>query len=181
MPNVPPPSQLPSRLKESSFKNYENHIALAVHDFPAVVVFESIQGSVATFVARFRDAMSSLHTYNWATITIDMDKFRACYLDLAVSHYETKAITGSRTRIREYKSKGSEGWQSNPVREGVVEPVELPNLSREEIKFLCRLASQRLLSCPIVVSGIDEENAQYFEENFDVRVDKREDGKFTIS
>lgn len=200
-------SSLPSRLRESSFRTYERHIHSAVVAFPNVVIFmQKDDSSLITFASRLRDAMASLVMYRWTSDKIDMDRFDELYPKIKVSHVvHDRVVVGSIEAIKQYykdnniknlppsqfesftPSPALKVSASTPLSSSVspeVIPTHVP-LSQDvhdkgvELKLLAGLAALRLLSQPVVLE-IDVEQAQWLEDNYDVVLNKQDDGKHTM-
>lgn len=165
--------RLPSRLTEKAFRRYEDVIHQAVDSYPICVAFEPT-GSISTFTARLRDAILSLYRYEWST-KIDTVKFRNIYNDLVVSHQLNKVVIGSSKLIKATGVSGPTyfGYTAAPL-----DAIRLK--STEHARFICELASKQMLAVAVRVTGIDDENVEYLEMNYDVSITKNPDGSYTI-
>ena len=199
-------TNLPSRLRESTFHAYEYHIQAAVACFPEVYVVQSVTGSLATFSARFRDAMASLVMYRWTSELVNMDKFDEAYAMIRTSHVmPDRVVIGSSEKIKEYYAEQnlppSQFECFTPLASAKLsvtssEPTPTSAIASDcgsvavslsqdthdkgvELKLLAGLAALRLLLSPVEIA-IDAEQASYLEENFDVVLIKVEDNKYTM-
>ena len=170
---------LPQRLRESSFRKYEVHLAGAVDAFPlSVVIDPTAYGlSAVTVVARIRDAKLSLKLYRWSPTRVDMQKFDTIEDDLIFAHRGDKIICGSREMIK-FKSMLAPNGAAPILDEPTLnsEPIHIPNHSKE---LICRLVSLGLCK-PLLVNGFDQEQIDHLEENWDVRISANKDGTHTI-
>lgn len=195
---------LPSRLRESSFKRYELHIKSAVAEFPNVYIVKMIrEGSLVTFASRMRDAMASLAAYRWESEIINMDRFDEFYPKIKVSHVmPDRVVIGSAENIKAYYTEQNINLPpnqfecfTNKAAASVVDATILPvgettsstvvSLSQDthdagvELKFLADLAALRLLNSAVEIT-ISAEQAQYLEDNFDVVLTKVNDNTYTM-
>jgi hypothetical protein len=85
--NPPSSSSLPHRLRLTSVQSYAVAIRQAVNAYPAAMRFDPRPRALATYSARFRDAMISLHRYQWPGVLDDalMQKFNTVYESLIIS------------------------------------------------------------------------------------------------
>ena len=101
-------SSLPFPKSERCFRIYEPHIRKAVTawpqetQFPSSVMYDLLGNKYSphTFAARMRDALSSLHHYNWET-DIDLDKLRAMDGEYSVVYSDDGSVW--------WKAKGKQG------------------------------------------------------------------------
>ena len=194
---------LPSRLRESSFRRYEQHIQTAVASFPNVIVISEKYGaSLVTFASRLRDAMASLVMYHWESQIIDMDKFDEIYPKLKVSHVmPDRVVVGSAECIKEYYqqqnlppdqfecltntsvvSQTTSKISASSPDSSIAVAVSLSQDTHDkgvELKLLAGLAALRALSQPIQIE-IDNEQATWLEDNFDVVVTKVTDTTYNL-
>lgn len=179
---------LPHRLRETSFREYEDTIAQIVQSFPVVVKCNTGIKSPATFSARLRDAMFSLMTNRWETSKIDFLSFERNYLETIVSHRANGVFAGSREELKKLDELVQKSLTTEQVRlfeniEPEVLPLELNNLTRDELKFLCLLASNRALNRPISIKAawFDLENKEWFESNFDISLEEKSNEESTTA
>lgn len=143
---------LPSRLRESSFRKYENFIAEGIKNFPQHTTFPapaSGKPNLTTFCARFRDALSSYKTYKWPSKVIDEEKFKKFNDNISIKlKVETNAVEFSlRTSAHQ-----------TLVIKAPVKPVNAPdcvltNLNEDEVKAFCLLLSNKRLNGPVEFLG----------------------------
>jgi len=133
--------------------------------------------SSLTVAARLRDAMSSLYRYEWETQEVEIDKFRRVYKDMVVSHRGVSIYVGSREAIRMY----------DPIHPIIAlteafdkEPSKVYGLTVDQVRFVCLLIVDKMFSRPMTCR-CNEINCVGLENDFDVVVEKNEDGSFTIS
>ena len=199
---------LPSRLRESSFRRYELTIQAAVASFPNVIEISEKHAvatvNLVTFASRLRDAMASLAVYHWTSEKVDMDKFDEVYPKLKVSHVmPDRVVIGSAENIKSYyaeqnlppsqfecftplaSAKLSVTSAETPANATIGNTSIAVSLSQDthdkgvELKLLAGLAALRLLLSPVEIA-IDTEQASYLEENFDVVLIKVEDNKYIM-
>jgi len=165
------PLTLPHRFRESSFRDYEQAIALIVASFPKAVVLSPGDKSPITYSCRLRDAMVSLHTHHWETDLIDIPKFLDIHQFIVVREVNGSIVCGGRM---ETSPKAS----VKPPPPSVLPPLQ-PTCQAdpetiillhtlEEKKLVCLLASRRLLATPLVVGGLSLDDASWLQENYDV-------------
>ena len=198
-------NNLPSRLKESSFRRYENTIQHAITEFPEVIIYKEndLGISCSTFASRLRDAMASLVMYRWTSEVINMDKFDELYSKIKVSHVIPNIVViGSLESIKQfYKNENlppsqfecltrtsvvDANSQTTPVASiaGNSEAVVV-SLSQDthdqgvELKFLAGLAASRLLNSAVEIQ-ITAEIAKSLEDNYDVVLTSIGENKYTI-
>lgn len=194
---------LPSRLRESTFKQYEKVIAHAVVTMPHCFIQqqEQVKGSLATFASRLRDAMASLATYRWESEIVNMDKFEELYPLIKVSHImPDRVVIGSAEAIKLHyqqnlppnqfecftsSTQASVVDSKSIVNETTLNASVIVSLSQDthdagvELKFLADLAALRLLNSVVEIK-ISAEQAQYLEDNFDVVLTKVNDNTYTM-
>lgn len=86
-------TNIPPRFNEASFRRYEPFITSAMLVLPSELDIhcrEQLGLSPETVSCRLRDAMRSLHTYNWQT-SVNMLKFAEYYSQLEVARKHTDA------------------------------------------------------------------------------------------
>lgn len=173
--------QLPHRLKESTFRVFETDIGMIVTAFPKVVELKpkGEKFTSLTYTARLRDAMTSLALFKWATQQVDMSKFEQVRGMIVVSHRsDGRIFAGSREELK---------LAANRTSETTVQPFyceanfqTLPLVSQETKELVCTLASLKLLSAPVRVSGLTAADKEKLEDSFDVAVCDNGDGTWTI-
>lgn len=180
---MPPTNSLPSRLRESSFRKYEDDIAKIVENFPTAIVFTP-KGNVITYVARLRDAILSFQIYAWESNVIDRAKFAQAYENMVVSHSHEndKVLAGGRLEVKKARLGNEQGILTEFKVGYTQTAVELneTELDSNQVAFLCLLASKRLLTNPIRTNCMNAEDKRHLEDEFDVMIEDNQDGTFTI-
>lgn len=180
MNTTPDDRLLPHRLRQSSFRKYENTITKIVNTFPKVVVVPSGNLAAITIAARLRDAMLSLHTYGWPS-SVNMAKFLDNYSDIKVSHRGASIVVGSREEIRRYDAVipielGSTAEELASLTD------KIKKVDRHGFKFVCELVSDKTCGkVRVECNDADEPFTQSLEMLFDVRIDKQPDNSYIIS
>ncbi len=169
---------IPSRLTERSFRQYESTISQAIKAFPQVVTLYP-KGNLNTYVARLRDAMLSLEKYGWTT-SIDKEAFKEIRPRLVVALKDDAVFIGARAAIKDFKPAQPIQLDNVPTKE-----IEYCIVSLESLKVLCDLAAKRLLACNLRITQRFDTDLKRLvaelEDNFDVCITLHEDGTFTIS
>jgi hypothetical protein len=188
--------KLPYRLSEKAFREYEDAIAQIVAAFPIAVKVEHRSKAPTTYSARLRDAIKSLDKYNWVTGKVNMLIFKSIRKGIVVRHTAKGVYAGSSEGMEfldeiegcstslANRPSTDLSLDPNEIAKDVVVPIEpflLEDTDLHHIKATVFLASKGLLNRPIRISSIDDEQREYFEENFDVRLDKQPDGSYLLS
>lgn len=180
-------SSLPARFSEKYFRKYEPYIALVTTTWPKPVDF-AINGSVTTFACRLRDAMRSYHEHKWPSDSINVSVFdqiyrsptskdfvvqeqpdgivRVCSCNLLLSRDSVKASVNN--------NNGNESLSvSQP-------PVELLNLTPDDIDLACRFAHSRLLQYPLILN-MSPDTATAMMNKYDIFLDPQNDGNYLLT
>lgn len=165
---------LPSRFNERTFRFYEPCIAKIVAQYPMVSVFNprNYDRSLSTFSNRLRDAMTSLAENNWTT-SINLSRFKEIYHSLRVATRKNGTVAvGTDTALR------NDGITVMPETN---EPLDVEYLAdRSPFSLLCLLAHERALNRPIRIQCTDVD-AKTAETNYDVLLEKQEDGTYILT
>lgn len=174
MPSLPYPQS------EACFRKYEHAIAQAVDKYPMVVCLSDkfeIPDAHTTFIARFRDAEKSYLTYNWVCDFIDREKFLLVSSFLQIVSHEGKIYTGDRISIQELKRKPSSKPKTKPSLDSFPISERDPGI----LLYLAKLCSLGLLSRPLSLTNLTEENAQMIRDTYDVLLRKDDEtGVYTL-
>jgi hypothetical protein len=174
---------LPHVLRESQFRRFERFIAEAVNAYPkALNLSKNTLGlSPTSFAARLRDAKASYSKNNWPSVTIDRERFISLEDNLNVSQLDNGDILfGSAEAIRRLKAKSNEIEVEIPIIESM-SPERSLHLADLPLKgFLMLLSHKRLLQPRIKVLGLTDTEAQSFQSQFDISLDKHEDGSYIL-
>lgn len=168
---IEPHSNLPSRLRETTFHQYEDDIALIVRSFPTVVNIVP-RKSIQTHVARLRDAILSLSKFNWPTHVIDIEKFKKIVDEIKVSHNNDSIFAGSRGTL-----KAMSACPPPPTEHFILSAPKIANIT--EAKILCKLIADG--GVPIAtILGLSDYDITMLEENYDVSIKRNPDQSCTI-
>jgi hypothetical protein len=174
-------ANLPPRFRETTFRFYEPYIAQISLRYPARIDFDpSTEGlSSETFACRLRDAMLAYIMYGYSSTKIDYDAFKEIHPHIIVSQPPEGGVAcGSRTALRKEK-------KGNPVEVSpttIAEPYVYGEVeSITELKLLCRLASERLLTRKLRLSGVFPTWANKVQSEFDVDLEVQPDGTTILS
>ena len=175
-------NELPQRFRESSFRDYERPIFAAMNTAPVAYKINPalVNKAQVTFACRLRDAMKSYKDNNWSSI-LDREKFLLMYESkrLMVSERTDGSIlVGSQSAIEQFAT--SSNGVKNPSVAEVKNAELLILLSMEEKKLLMLLASRRLLAPRLRVFGITDPEAEQFQLDYDVALEKTLDGYILI-
>lgn len=160
--------KLPHRLRESSFRRYEQAIHSIVESWPSVVILDPGPLSNETYSARLRDAIQSLLQYNWPT-SIDVHKLRKLRHEIVVSNRDGTIVAGPRHNAR-------------PPLQPVVQSAQtlsLTNPTSSSIEEVCRALSERR-SAPVNLKGNVLPTLQRMEKLYDISFVEEPDGSFTV-
>ena len=173
---------LPHVLRESQFRRFERFIAEAVATYPRVLncTKNALGLSPTSFAARLRDAKASYSKNNWPSVSIDRERFMALENDLNVSQLDDGTVLfGAAESIRQLKTQDSEPQVDIPIvdlsSERSIHVADLPLKG-----FLMLLSHKRLLQPRLKVFGITDTEAQAFQSQFDISLDKHEDGSYIL-
>lgn len=173
---------LPSRLRESAFRKYEETIRTIVQEYPAVVQVSLNGLATVTVAGRLRDAMASLYKYRWQT-DISMGKFLEVYPTVIVTHRGTALFAGSKEELN--RLNPTMPAVATPVRLGLTPVQEEPAILDEtQLAVICDLVAKRqLASFTFKWNGeLLDTQIKKLEENYDIRIDKGETtGTYVIS
>ena len=175
-------NELPQRFRESSFRDYERTIAVAMNSSPvAFKVDPKLAGKAqVTFACRLRDAMKSYKDNNWHSI-LDRENFLLMYESkrLIVSERTDGSILIGSTSAIEQFATSSNGAKVSAVAE--VKDAEILVLtSTDQKNLLMLLSSRRLLAPRLRVFGITDSEAEQFQLDYDIALEKITDGYILI-
>ena len=146
---------LPHHASEKLFRFYEPFITRLVAEYPRVQIIDprSVGRATETFTARMRSAMKSYKENHWSS-TIDRKKFLEIYPDIIVSARRGLIYLGTKSDI-ESANGNIETTPTINAAPPSVEPIEFPLTpiaSNIQFETLCRLANDRLLSAPLILT-----------------------------
>lgn len=161
---------LPSHLRESNFRQYEQVWADAVNNYPREVVVDpkKLNRSPVTVAQRIRDARSSCLRYGWPTTLFPVARLAELANDLQVIH-EPSGLVKIRSKTAVTPVQGEANEQ---------EPLNMCDQGYPEIRLLCRLASKRALSRKLLIF-ID--NPQDLEAAYDINLERLPNGTYLLS
>lgn len=163
-------------LTEKSFRLYEPHLLRIQKSWPNLVSFDLSNSTLsrATFLARIRDAKASFLEFKW-TSELAVDKMEK------VSFVEagTDRVLGG-PDLQQTLKKAKE---SIPAETAIVrtnnQTADLSDTMLDPTT-LAYLASKRLLTQPIQVA-LSEKQVTLLETNFDVSLEKCENGTYILT
>jgi len=166
VPDETPRVHIPSHLSEATFRTYEPHIALAVKQWPDETsfhesVFVAANGqklSPNTFVARFRDAFTSLRRFHWPTTVIDLDKLAAMAGKFAVT-LDSKGVVWVRNKTKQGRPPEfvAEGARLHPELGAKAVREVWHGWTPEEVEALCLLIDKQRFTGTFVLDGVVDE------------------------
>lgn len=179
----PPDSELPFRLKESTFRIYEPYISAAIRGSPESVNVNPAPLRATTFAARLRDACVSYDKFRWPTKDFTALEFDELYNHggLVVSHSDQNVSLGPRlTR------KGSPAGQSlsfsNPNDKRLQGLLVDREIDSPTIHAFCLLLAQKLISGPVILTAnaLADDQVSKLEEAYDVAITENDKGQSII-
>lgn len=168
---------LPSRLSETSFRDYEPVIAQIIATWPKVVKVEAQGKAPITVAARLRDAKLSFERYRWPTTLFDPAAFDKIKDSIRVAHKGDCVYAGSITSLKTLDVKDAQVATASLMS---AIPLTVEITDNTQLRLIAWLAAKRAFAMPIILANIDEENAEWLEDNFDVDVTKNKDGSYTL-
>jgi hypothetical protein len=165
----------PSHLSEPIFRRYEPLIAEGIKNYPTPTQFRpGPDVAITTFVARFRDAITSFRRFKWSTILIDTEKFHANDAGFVVRHDNVNdcAIFDK----RQAAGRGPTGVKVPDDCAKMDSPAVqttgiLHDLSPEELTAFCLLLSNQRLEGPIIIGQkFDQELINSLLMNYNVGI-----------
>lgn len=168
---------LPQRLRESTFREYEQIIKLAVDNHPKAITLKP-RGSTLTFIDRLRASKQSLRQYRWIT-SIDMTKFELVFDDLIVSHNADANTVSFGPKVSVSEQISVDDILMPMSDEDTL--TQLLEITELEMHTICMLAAKRLLRVPLQVKIVNSNHAgMYWENSYDVLVDENGNHMYTI-
>lgn len=174
----PTQSKLPWRLSEKAFEKHRTIIASAIAASPLPLAVTDIQGSVAAYESRLRDAVTAYAKYgeSWP-VSFSREKFLALHSSGLLKVGNKDGVVWIGTKPKDQPKESKVGFE---IDSAVPMAVDLGTFMVSELTIICRLASMRLLTSPVKVSGLDQPTLEYLEGNWDVSITDNKDGSFTI-
>lgn len=177
-----PQKQLPYRFKETTFREYEKVILVVLSSWPKASKFwpAHYEKSMATFSCRLRDAMRSFVDNRWES-TIPYEQFKLLHeAGIKVSERTDGSIlVGTQKAIDNYVNSTDNGVPRNqPLPEA--DPNFRLDMSLPSDQLLATMSQSRKVAPRIVLVNISEEKVEELQRNFDIAIDKNEDGTFTL-
>lgn len=169
--------QLPYRFRESAFRFYEPAIAEIVKKFPCVVVINPKKWNMSpvTIACRLRDAVKSLKENQWSTY-IDIKIFNAIADIITVAERHGQVFIGNKQTVKQnFPLVTCPSFLSE-----VGESVTITTHTQSDRDFLCKLASQKAFRLPIRIIGLTEEHITYMQNNYDVAIERQNDGSHLL-
>lgn len=173
-PSVQTP-QLPYRFREEQFRRYEPFIADAIAKYPGpIIINPGLLGlNTVTFACRFRDACQSYLKHNWPSRLINREEFLLNFPNIGVaeSHSLGTVRIGERKLLRSGQLMPIVPHVSNATLG--VNPQHLTITTDEQFELICRLASMRLLTSEVTISGpaVTLENKNIYDQQYDVSIE----------
>ena len=172
---------LPGRLRESSFRTFEDDIAAIVNQWPCAVPFTDFHGlSINTFSARLRDSLTSFHQFHWPSDKVSYADFCVIRERIIVKQLSSgKVLAGSKEEV-----------DAVAEQEPMVDPLEEVRGSSVAIVFevtdavekrlLARLAALRVFKQPLILRGLTPDDVATLEDSYDVIFHSNTDGTYTL-
>jgi hypothetical protein len=175
--NPPPSSSLPHRFRRSSVERFAKHIAAVVEAFPTAVRLDPRPLALATYCARFRDALISLHKYQWPGFDINMDKFNLIREQITVSERTNGfAYVGAKDMLAFLDQQ-----EATLVADT---HLVLDHPGESDIEAVCVLLAHRLLPAQLlpieVCGGVTDVQIMSLEGRFDVAFEQRGESFFIV-
>jgi hypothetical protein len=156
------------------FRRFEPLIAEGVKNYPAPTTFAPQDGmGPTTFVARFRDAMTSFRRFGWSTNLIDVEKFNSLGAAIVIRH---DLVNG--TAVFDVRHAAGKAPAGLTVPNSFVPDAKkaTPNgvqtdLTHDELTAFCLLLSKHRISGPVLVKGeISSDQISSLTNRFDVGI-----------
>jgi hypothetical protein len=188
MENNPPPTILPHRLTESSFRRFEPTIAHIINNYPSVVELCPMERIArTTYIARLRDAMLSFNRYKWPSGVISYIIFERVYSSIVISARDDgKILAGERTQVARFGDIENAIFGvnvSNPSNHST-DPFDFGVVTLSELQLICKLSASRLITRPIKLKSFDGDititNLRMLENLHDVVIEYQQDGSFVV-
>lgn len=171
---------LPHRFRESSFREYEPFINSIIERWPEVYRIHPSHYKKAqtTLACRLRDAMRSLSTNRW-TASLDIDKFNEVYPLIVVSERTDGSILcGTKEGIALF-THGEHIPSSREIPLNVDSSI-LVNLSEPSKVVLAKLSAVRKIAPRLRITGVSDLEVSELQQNYDIAIDKNDDGSYTL-
>lgn len=154
------PVHIPSYLSESTFRTYEPYIARAVAAWPEETSFTTFvtpdgkKLSANTFVARFRDAITSLRRFGWETTAVDLTKLASIMGDFCLT-LDPQGVVWFRHKTKQGRPPEfrSETVAMYPEKGAKAVREVWQKWTLAEVNALCQLLDTGRLVGPFVVEG----------------------------
>ncbi len=171
-------TDIPYHLSERVFRKFERVIANAIVKCPKVVILDYKDSgySANTYAARLRDALASYRTYRWmskiisdSTLTFEIVK------TLKVS-FKNGVI-----RVGPFDALKAEPIGTiEPKSPTTIAPIAVSGYLSPNVQIICHLASLRVLTQPIPVLGLNDNDVVWLMDNFDVTITKQTNDIYLI-
>jgi hypothetical protein len=173
-----PMPTIPSRFKESQFRQVAEHIGAALREFPDCIKVHPKPYSAETIARKIREAINAKVQYGWKHPSINEDQFLANFENLVTSITEESppaVIVGSRDAVKKYTQVASAIGTSEPTR---VPPtlgrfeIVIAAPTQDELEHLCLLLhNKKLEPTPVFsVRGLTPDQIESLEQRYDVAI-----------
>lgn len=176
---------LPPRFREKAFRRYEDDLLRALECYPDSILIDpkAYDLSAVTVAQRFRDAKKSLLENNWQT-KIPRKRFEACQEDLIVRETMDGMVkvgpSKEATLLEVQHNALAEQFGISKAPSLLREVLDMTDQGMNEIRFLCLLASKRALAVKVKIS-IDESSVEFLYDQYDINLERQEDGLYILT
>jgi hypothetical protein len=174
-------NDIPHRFRETSFRDYEPFIASIVQAYPNAVkaIPKLFNKAQVTFSCRLRDAIKSYKDNHWSSY-IDRVRFDSIVDSIVVSERnDGSVLSGSKEGIERYLNIGTEVPRSFPLQSEQDESFVI-DVSKPSKVLIAELSQAHKLSPRLLIQGLTSEEVDELESNYDIGINKNENGSFTL-